>query len=112
MNVRHLLAAALIAPLALLAGCTDTEAEKTVENVTGVDEGSETSTTGVEKKGYTVEMRKTVTDNETGEVVSKEIDRTDVTVTKEQKQSTDIEVDAGETTTETTGTPPEGLDDN
>ena len=112
MNFRHLLAAALIAPLTLLSGCSDTDAERTVEDVTGIDEGTETSTTGVDEQDFIVTTEKTIEYADTGEVVSKKVEKTPVSVVTEKEVSTDVNVKAGDTSTESTGTAPEGIDDN
>ena len=112
MNIRHFLAAALIAPLAVLAGCTDTEPEQNVEEAVGIDEGTETSTSDLDQKQFIVTNEKTIEDAETGEIVSKEVEKTPVTVTKERKVEDEINVEAGDTSKESTGLAPEGIDDN
>lgn len=99
-----------IIPL-ILAGCEGSDAERAVEGVTGVEEGTATRTADVDETTYTVEEVKRIRNNETGEIVGEEISTTDVTVEEEVKVKREVEVNEGATSTETEGYVPDALSD-
>ncbi|WP_169977961.1 hypothetical protein [Tautonia rosea] len=101
--------AALI-PLAI-AGCGGSDAERAVEDVAGVEEGTATRTADVDETTYTVEEVKRIRDAETGEVVGEEVSTTDVTVEQEVQIQREVEIKEGATNTETEGYVPDPLSD-
>jgi hypothetical protein len=95
----------------VIAGCEGSDAERAVENVAGVEEGTATRTADIDEKTYQVEEVKRIRDAETGEVVGEERSTTDVTVQEEVKVRREVEVNEGATSTETEGYVPDALSD-
>ncbi|QDV38476.1 hypothetical protein [Tautonia plasticadhaerens] len=104
--------AALVAVPVLLLGCDGNNAEESVREVSGVEEGTESQTVDVEEKAYIVEEIDRIKDAETGEVVGEKKSQTEVVVQEETTVEKDVDVKSGRTAEQTTGYVPEELEDN
>jgi len=100
------LATALAAPLAL-AGCSNdanTQEAQTAEKATGITPDNATTKTVTEQHKVVVEKDVKVKDAVTGQVLSETKESTPVTIVKEEKKTTNVKVDVGDT--KSSGAPP------
>lgn len=103
-----LMTAAAVAPMLLLVGCNEgNEAERAVKNVSGVEEGTETTTRNVNENEYIVKDTREIIDADTGEIVGEKSTTTGVTVQEEIKVEREVNVESGTPNTQQRGFVPD-----